>query len=96
MYDDIDFDEEITIELTYTHSEWNHLHSLVARGEREKREEDGWPEDELAEASDLRKDLTLAIGDETPGNGAADWPDSMKEAWDRTVMEDFLEGRERL
>lgn len=91
MYEDVDFDDEITIELTFTHAEWNHLYSLIARGESEKRSEDGWTDDELAEARRLRRDVTQAIGDATPGDGVEDWPDSMKEAWDETVSEMLAE-----
>lgn len=84
-YWDRDYSEEFTVTLSW--SDWNHLHSLVATGARHKQECEDWPEEELQRDRELRGEFARLIGQASPGNGAEDWPDSMKKAWDETVKE---------
>lgn len=89
-YFDRDYSEEFEVTLSW--AEWNRVHSLLSQGIH-KKEIDEWPDDELEQDRELRSKLAYEIGEASPGNGMDDWPDSMKKAYDETIM-DMLEDME--
>lgn len=80
---DRDYSEEFAVTLEWW--EWNHLFSVYCTGMRAK--EGDWPEEETDRDWKLREKLAVEIGDASPGNGMDDWPDSMKDAYNESVME---------
>lgn len=85
---DRDYDEEFGITLSW--AEWNHVWLLVAEGIDKNKQDDEWPDEELERDRELQATLGMEIGEATPGNGISDWPDSMKKAYDETVLEMML------
>lgn len=81
---DRDYDTEFSITLEW--GEWNKIYSLIHHG-MERKQDQEWPDEEYQRDSELRKKFTLLVGENSPGNGMDDWPDSMKEAYDETVAE---------
>lgn len=81
---DRDYSQEFAVTLSW--EEWNRLHSVFCRGIW-KKEAEGWSDDELERDRELRGKLASEVGKASPGNGMDDWPDSMKKAYDETVME---------
>ena len=79
-----DYSKIFTIELEW--HEWNRLHNMYVRA-MDNKDYDSWGDDEQLQDRELREKLTLKIGENSPGNGMNDWPDSMKEAYSETVME---------
>lgn len=81
---DRDYSEAFTIELEW--QEWGRIYELARTGKRTK-ENEGWPVEELADDAAAWKAFQIAFHENNPGNGIDDWPESLKRAYDETVLE---------
>jgi len=78
-----DYDQEVT--LTLSLGTWNIIYALMAEAQRNRANNDDWPEEEIEREYDARKAFVTELGEQSPGNGMDDWPDSMKEAYNDTI-----------
>lgn len=82
---DRDYSEELTLEMEW--GEWTAIWALASQTVIDREESDEWPDHATERDREVVDKLSQQIGEENPGNGMDDWPDSMKKAYNETIHE---------
>lgn len=82
---DRDYSTDVTITMEW--GEWLDIYGLASERQLHNANDPEWPDGESERERDIVTKFGREIGDNSPGNGMDDWPESMKQAWDETVME---------